>query len=144
MIIAPKTWREFFKERYATLFSSFKRKNPDIKIAYHSCGNIIPIIGDLIEIGLDILNPVQPHAMAPAELKKRFGKNLCFWGGIDIQQVLPFGRKIEIEKEIRLRISQLNGNGGLILSPAHNIQCDTSIENVLLFYKLAKKFGKYE
>ena len=144
MIIAPEIWREFFKEFYATLFSSFKRKNPDIKIAYHSCGNIFPIIGDLIEIGLDILNPVQPHAMDPEELKKSFGKNLCFWGGIDIQYVLPFGRKIEIEEEIKLRISQLNGNGGLILSPAHNIQYDTSIENVLTFYTLAKRFGKYK
>ncbi|MHB8278516.1 MAG: uroporphyrinogen decarboxylase family protein [Candidatus Humimicrobiaceae bacterium] len=142
MIISPDTWREFFKERYATIFSNFKKKNPNIKIAYHSDGNIIPIIPELIEIGLDILNPVQPLAMNPAELKKKFGKNLSFWGGVDIQFVLPFGTKKEIEDEVRLRMSQLNGNGGLILSPSHNVQCDTSVENVLTFYEAAKRYGK--
>jgi uroporphyrinogen decarboxylase len=139
MIISPSTWREFFKERYANLFSNFKKKNPYIKIAYHSCGNIIPIIPDLIEIGLDILNPIQPRAMNPSELKKKFGNNLSFWGGIDIQYTLPFGTKQEIKDEVKLRISQLDGDGGLILSPAHNIQYDTPIENVSAFYEEAKR-----
>ena len=123
------------------LFESFKKKNPNVKIAYHSCGNIMPIIPELIEIGLDILNPIQPRAMDPAEVKKKFGKNLCFWGGIDIQYVLPFGTRKEVEDEVKLRISQLDGNGGLILSPAHNIQVDTSIENVLALYEAAQKCG---
>lgn len=142
MLISPNTWREFFKERYAKIFSEFKKRNPKIKIAYHSCGNIMPIIPDLIEIGLDILNPIQPRAMNPEELKKRFGKKLSFWGGIDIQHTLPFGTPREVGEEVKLRISQLDRNGGLILSPAHNVQCDVSLENVLAFYEAAKKYGK--
>lgn len=141
MIISPAMWREFFKWRYAMMFENFKKKNPNIKIAYHSCRNIMPIIPELIEIGVDILNPIQPRAMDPAEVKKKFGKKLCFWGGIDIQYVLPFGTRKEVEDEVKLRISQLDGDGGLILSPAHNIQVDTSIENVLAFYEAAKKYG---
>lgn len=135
--------REFLKERYANLFSNFKKKNPYIKIAYHSCGNIMPIIPDLIEIGLDILNQIQPRAINPSELKMKFGHDLTFWGGIDIQHTLPFGTKQEIEEEVKLRISQLDRNGGLILSQAHNVQFDTSIENMLTFYEAAKRFGSY-
>ncbi len=142
MVIPPAVWREFFKERYAKLFSEFKRRNPAIKIAYHSCGNILPIISDLIEIGLDILNPIQPRAINPEELKKKFGKRLCFWGGVDIQYALPFGTPKDVEEEVKLRLSQLDANGGLILSPAHNVQYDTSVENVLAFYEAAKRYGE--
>ena len=139
LLISPQTWKKFFKPRYATLFENFRKKNKNIKIAYHSCGNIIAIIPDLIEIGLDILNPIQPRAMDPAYLKRQFGKNLTFWGGVDEQKILPFGTPEDVEAEVRQRISQLNGNGGYILGPSHNMQYDTSVDNVLAFYKAGKK-----
>ena len=90
MMISPDTWRQFLKPRMAHFFSSLKEINSEIKIAYHSDGNIEPIIPDLIEIGLDILNPVQPACMNPAQLKKQYGDSLCFWGTIDEEYTLPF------------------------------------------------------
>ena len=82
---------QFFKPRMATFIAELKAINPQVKVAYHSDGDIDPIIPDLIEIGLDVLNPIQPACMDPAELKREYGKQLCFWGSIDEQHTLPFG-----------------------------------------------------
>ena len=143
MMMSPATWREYFKPRMAKLISEFKKANPDIKVAYHSCGNVEKIIPELIEIGLDVLNPVQPLAMNPAVLKEQYGEKLCFWGSIDVQGTLPNGTKEDIKNEVKLRMRTIGKNGGLVLSPAHSVQCDTSTENVLAFYEAAKEFGKY-
>ena len=117
--------------------------NPDIKIAFHSDGYIEPIIPDFIEIGLDILNPVQPKSMDPARLKKLYGDKLTFWGCVDIQEVLPFGTPEDVEQEVKLRIETVGKGGGLLLAPAHNIQPQVTIENILAFYRAARKYGKY-
>ena len=91
MLISPAMFREFFKPRYAKLFSEWKSIRPSVKIAFHSDGYVYPILADLVEIGLDILNPVQPKAMNPGQVKREFGSRLTLWGTVDIQQVLPFG-----------------------------------------------------
>jgi uroporphyrinogen decarboxylase len=129
MLISPQTWRRFFKPRMATFISTLKSINPDIKVAYHSCGMIYPIIPDLIEIGLDVLNPVQPRAMDPEKLKKEHGDKLCFWGSIDEQYTLPFGTLAEVKEEVITRLKTLGKNGGLIIGPVHNVQPDTPLEN---------------
>ena len=129
MLISPDTWRCFFKERMARFFTELKKINPDLKIAYHSDGNILPIIPDLIEIGLDILNPVQPACMDPALLKRKYGRKLCFWGSIDEQKTLPFGTVQDVRDEVRKRYETIGRHGGLILSPTHNVQPDTPLEN---------------
>ena len=143
MIISPQLFREFFKPRYAYLFSKWKALNPNVKIAFHSDGNIYPIIPDLIEVGLDILNPVQPKSMDPAKVKKLYGDKLTFWGTVDIQEVLPFGTPEDVANEVKLRIQTVGKGGGLIISPAHNIQSQVPLENILAFYDAAKKFGRY-
>lgn len=143
LMMSPVTWREYLKPRMAYLISEFKKLNPDVKVAYHSCGDIEKIIPDLIEIGLDVLNPVQPLSMNPATLKELYGEKLCFWGSIDVQGTLPNGSKEDIENEVKLRMNTIGKNGGLILSPAHTIQTDTSTENILAFYKAAKEYGTY-
>ncbi|HUX12964.1 MAG TPA: uroporphyrinogen decarboxylase family protein [Spirochaetia bacterium] len=129
MIISPRMWRQFFKPRMAQLFADLKRVNPAIKIAYHSDGVITPIIADLIEIGLDVLNPVQPACMDPAELKRRFGDRLAFWGTVDEQHTLPFGSADDVKAEIRSRLADVGFDGGLILGPTHHVQLDTPMEN---------------
>ena len=129
MLISPTTWRRFFKPRMATFISTLKSINPEVKIAYHSCGMIYPIIADLIEIGLDVLNPIQPRAMDPEKLKKEYGDELCFWGSVDEQYTLPFGTPAEVEKEVITRLKTLGKNGGLIIGPVHNVQPDTPLEN---------------
>lgn len=143
MIMSPEMFREFLKQRYRSLINEIKRVNKDIKIAFHSDGYITPIIGDLIEIGVDILNPVQPKCMDPAEIKEMFGDKLCFMGTIDEQETLPFGTIEDLKDEIFTRIKTVGKGGGLILGPTHNVQNDTSIEKVEVFFNYARKVGSY-
>ena len=129
MLISPGLWRRLFKPRMAKLFAAVTGANPRVKIAYHSDGAVDPILPDLVEIGLDVLNPVQPACMDPAELKRRYGKNLSFWGTIDEQRTLPFGTPEDVRAEVRSRIEQVGYDGGLILGPTHHVQLDTPMEN---------------
>jgi len=143
MLISPEAFREFFKPRYAKLFSILRGINPDIKFAFHTDGYVYPIIGDFIEIGLDILNPVQPKSMDPAKLKKDFGDHLTFWGTVDNQEVMPFGTVEDVVNEVKLRLKTVAPGGGLIIASAHNLQPQTSVEKVIAFYETVKKYGKY-
>jgi uroporphyrinogen decarboxylase len=143
MMLSPATWRKFLKPRYAYIFNEFKKKNKDIKIAYHSCGNCAAILDEMEEIGLDVLNPIQPAAIDPIEIKKRHGKKLSLFGGLDVQNVLPFGTAEDVRKEVKRLIEGCGNEGGYIISPAHHIQSDTSIENIEAFYKAALEFGSY-
>jgi uroporphyrinogen decarboxylase len=129
MLMSPKMWRVYLKPRMAELIASLRAINPRIKIAYHSDGVIHPIIPDLIEIGVDVLNPIQPRAMDPAKLKDAYGDLLCFWGSMDIQKTLPFGTPTEVRDEVLLRLRTIGRNGGLLIGPTHNLQLDTPLEN---------------
>jgi uroporphyrinogen decarboxylase len=129
MIISPAAWRKHLKPRLAKFYAALKAINPAVKIAYHSDGFIMPIIPDLIEIGLDVLNPIQPQSMDPAALQKQFGNKLCFWGSIDEQHTLPFGTPADVAAEVRTRLQTVGQNGGLILGPTHHVQLDTPLEN---------------
>jgi uroporphyrinogen decarboxylase len=129
MLISPRTWRKFFKTRMANFIAALKAINPDVKIAYHSDGNISTIIPDLIEIGLDVLNPIQPACMDPQILKQKYGDKLCFWGSIDEQHTLPFGTAADVRQEVFTRLATLGKQGGLILGPTHHVQLDTPLEN---------------
>jgi uroporphyrinogen decarboxylase len=143
LILSPAIWREFFKPRYAQLIAAFKQAKPDLKIAYHSDGNIEALLPEFIEVGVDIFNAVQPLAINQSRLKKRFGKHLSYWGGVDIQEVLPHGSPHDVEQEVKLRLRTLGKGGGYILGPSHNIQPDVPLENILAFYQAAKQFGRY-
>jgi uroporphyrinogen decarboxylase len=129
MLISPRHWRRFLKPRLANLIAEIKGINPRLKVAYHSDGNIAPIIPELIEVGVDILNPIQPASMDPALLKRQYGDRLCFWGTIDEQHTLPFGSPEEVTAEVRRRIETVGEGGGLILGPTHHVQLDTPMEN---------------
>jgi uroporphyrinogen decarboxylase len=129
MMISPQYWRRFLKPRMATFISELKSINPRVKVAYHSDGVISPIIAELIEIGVDILNPIQPACMDPAQIKRQFGDRLCFWGSIDEQHTLPFGTPADVQREILERLNTIGKNGGLILAPTHHVQLDTPLEN---------------
>jgi uroporphyrinogen decarboxylase len=143
MLLSPRTWREFIKERYARLIAAYKSQNPSLKIAYHCDGYIEPIIPDLIEIGLDVLNPIQPLSMDPAEIKRKYGQHLSFWGTVDVQNTFPFGTAQDVENEVRERIRTVAPGGGLILCSAHRVQPGTPLENVLAYYRAAREYGRY-
>ncbi len=129
LLISPALWRKFLKPRMASFISEIKALNPRLKVAYHSDGDIRPIISELIEIGIDVLNPIQPSCMDPAEIKEEYGDRLCLWGSLDVQRTIPFGTPEEVMREVRLRIATAGKGGGFIIGPTHHIQLDTPMEN---------------
>ncbi len=139
MLISPEYWRKFFKPRMKNLFDELKKINPDIKIAYHSDGFIEPIIPDLIEIGLDVLNPVQPPCINISRVKNLYGDRLCFWGSVDEQYTLPFATPEKVYRTVKNNIKVLGKDGGLIIGPTHHIQLDTPLENFWAMIKAIKE-----
>ena len=134
LMVSPRAFRAHIKPRLRQLFAGIKAAAPHVKILLHSDGAIAPILPDLIEIGVDILNPVQvtAHGMGDtAFLKREFGRELVFWGGIDTQKVLPFGTPAEVRDEVRRRIDDLAPGGGYVLASVHNIQAGVPPENIL-------------
>jgi uroporphyrinogen-III decarboxylase len=127
--MSPDMWRQTLKPRLAALIRTLKEMNPDVKVAYHSCGNISRVVADLVEIGVDVLNPIQPACLNTEHLKEAYGDVLCFWGSIDEQHTLPFGTPEDVRREVHDRIRVLGRRGGLILGPTHHVQLDTPMEN---------------
>ncbi len=138
MIMSPETWRAVLKPRFAALIAELKGMNPALKIAYHTDGFVEPVIDELVEIGIDVLHPVQPACMDPAALKRRFGDRLSFMGTVDEQHTLPFGSVDDVRREVEERIRTVGRDGGLILGPTHHVQLDTPLENLLALVDAAK------
>lgn len=145
-LISPDQFREYYKPHFIRVIKFIKEKAPNLKLIFHSCGNVRPIIPDLIEMGVDILNPVHINAtgMEPAQLKKDFGKSIVFWGGgIDTQRVLPQGTKEEINDHVKANIDALAPGGGFVFSTVHNVQADVSAENFMAMHKAFIKNRNY-
>jgi uroporphyrinogen decarboxylase len=145
-LISPAMYRRLVKPRHARITDAIKARTK-AKVLMHSCGAISEFIPDIIEIGVDILNPVQVSAAGmgdTGELKRRYGQHLTFWGGAcDSQQVLPFGTLTEVQEETRQRIADLAPGGGFVFAPIHNIQDDISGEKTLALYRTALEHGCY-
>jgi len=143
MMMSPAMWRQWFKPRWKQVWDAAREVNPDIHIFYHSDGYIEPIIGELIEIGLTVLNPVQPECMDPAKLKAQYGDRLAFWGTIGTQTTMPFGSPEEVRETIRQRIETVGKGGGLLLAPTHVLEPEVPWENILAFFDAIEKHGKH-
>lgn len=144
LMISPRSFQQHIKPRLRQLISGIKSVAPQVKVLLHSDGAILPILPDLIEVGVDILNPVQVSAKGMGNtkfLKKEFGKDLVFWGGIDTQQVLPFGKPGDVQEEVLRRIEDLAAGGGYILASVHNIQGDVPPENIIAMVDAWQKYG---
>ncbi|HJM93768.1 MAG: uroporphyrinogen decarboxylase family protein [Alphaproteobacteria bacterium] len=137
----PVIYRELIKPRHARMLAAVKAK-ADVKVLYHSCGAVSGLIDDLIDIGVDAINPVQVAAndMNPADLKVRFGDRITFWGGIDTQGVLPFGTGEDVRAEVRRTIDILAPGGGFVLNSVHNIQGDVAAENIVAMFDEARLY----
>lgn len=142
--MSPAMYREFIKPYQDELFSYIKSMTK-AKLYYHSCGAITSLLDDLVDVGVDILNPVQVSAtgMETDKLKERFGKNLSFWGAIDTFHVLPTGSVEDVRNEVAKRIRDLAPGGGYILGSVHNMQSDIPPENVIAMLEAAIEFGQY-
>ena len=137
MMLAPDLWRKYIKHNQAQLITAFKEMG--LITMYHSCGSIVPVIEDLIEMGLDILDPIQPKAegMSAENLKELFGGRISFHGGIDEQELLPRGTPQQVRAETERIISVFGADGGYIVCPAHAVQPDTSPETALAMFAAA-------
>ncbi len=145
-MISPEMYRQIVKPRHKRMFD-FIHSKTDAKFFLHSCGSVYDLIPDFIEIGVDILNPVQSGAarMDLATLKREFGKDIVFWGGgIDIQQQLPFFTLDEIEDEIKRRLDIMAPGGGYVFFPTHNIQADVSPERIDHMFKTVMEYRDYK
>jgi len=144
LLISPELYRKVVKPRQKELFS-FIKKRTGAKIYLHSCGSIAMLMQDFIDCGVEVINPVQPLAkgMNTAKLKIDFGDKMSFWGGIDVQQVLPFGSPSDVRHEVRKRIKDLASGGGYIAAPSHNILLDVPAENIVTLYQSVRQYGNY-
>jgi len=143
LIMSPETYRAVLKPVYKRYFD-FVHSMTNAKLFFHSCGRVTELVDDLVEIGVDILNPVQVSAMGDtALLKARFGSRITFWGGIDTQDVLPHGTPADVEREVVRRIRDLGPGGGYVLASVHNVQPDVPPENFLAMVEAVRKHGRY-
>jgi uroporphyrinogen decarboxylase len=144
-MISPKMYRNIIKPIHAD-FIEFIRSRTKAKILFHSCGDVANLLDDFVEIGIDILNPVQTSSGGLSDLsdiKKRFGKNLAFCGGIDTHRVLPFGTPAEVRDEVRRVMTLLGPAGGCLIGAVHTIMNDVPPENVLAMVDAVEEFGRY-
>ncbi|MBN1436811.1 MAG: ribulose-phosphate 3-epimerase [Sedimentisphaerales bacterium] len=142
MLISAEMWRELVKPRMGRMCDLIHSYGSKVK--YHSCGSVYAIIPDLIDMGVDILNPVQPLAanMDPFALKAEFGDQLCLHGGIDIQELLPNASPDEVRKHVRRAIKELGKDGGYIIAGSHTLQADIPVENIIALVEEAKSWGQ--
>jgi uroporphyrinogen decarboxylase len=145
LMISADSYRESIKPRQRRLVEAIKKKTK-AKVFLHCCGAVFDLIPDFIEVGFDILNPVQVSAkgMDPARLKREFGKDIVFWGGgIDTQRTLPFGTPEEVEDEVKRRIDELGPGGGFVFATVHNIQSFVPPANIVAAFDTALRHGQY-
>ncbi len=145
LMISPKMYRELLKPIHAD-FISFIKDRTKAKVLFHSDGDVAPLIDDFVEIGIDILNPIQTSAGTMSDLpalKKRHGKNIVFCGGIDSHRILPFGTPAEVREEVRRVIDIMGPGGEYMLGAVHTVMNDVPPENVLAMVDAAEEFGRY-
>lgn len=140
-MMSLETWRRFFRPGFAAFIELAHRHS--LKVMHHTCGSVVDLIPDFIDCGLDILQSLQPQAagMDLGRLRREFGRDLCFQGGIDIQWVLPHGTTEDVRRHVREQIEAAGDGGGYILCTAHNIQPDTPLDNVLALFEAYGEFG---
>lgn len=143
MMMSPDLWRRELKPRLKRVIDAAKAEKPDILIFYHGDGNLSAIVEDLIEIGVDVLNPIQPECVDPFELKRRYGDRLSFWGGIGTQTTMPFGTREEIFRVCEKLIREVGKGGGFVLAPTHTLEPEVPWENIEAFLDAVEQFGKY-
>ena len=144
--LSPELYRKLVKPRQKRVYEYIKAHS-SAHVFLHSCGAISQFIPDLIEIGVDVLNPVQVNAkgMDTKKLKREFGRDITFWGGgCDTQQVLPFGTPADVTREVKRRIKDLAPGGGFVFQQVHNIQAGIPPENIMAMYDAVRKFGTYD
>ncbi|HEC41246.1 MAG TPA: hypothetical protein ENI20_00265 [Bacteroides sp.] len=133
-------WEQWLKPRISKVIETAREINPDILIFYHSCGYIVPFIDQLIEVGVDILNPIQPECMSFDEIANKYGNRVSFWGTIGTQELLPFGTANEVRKVSTSRLEKCGEKGGLCIGPTHLVEPEVPWENLMAIKEAVSEF----
>ena len=139
----PEVFRELYKPYYKRI-NDWVHENTPWKTFYHCCGSIVNYLDDFVDMGVDILNPVQLSAkgMDTHMLKEKYGDKLVFWGGgVDTQQTLPFGTPEQVRQQVKERLEILSRNGGYVFAPIHNVVAKTPAENLVAMYEAVKEYN---
>ena len=143
LVFSPETWRRFIKPCLLRITSAIREASGDVLIAYHSCGHVEPVVGELAEAGVQVLESVQPEANDVAWLKREHGDRLSFWGTVGDQSVLPYGSPDDVREQVRTRMETVGKGGGLMIAPAHVVEPEVPVENVLAFFDAVEAYGGY-
>ena len=144
MMFAPETWRRMMLARWRRVWQAIKAINPDCAIHYHSDGNILDVVGDLIDAGVDILNPLQPECLDVDAVHARYGDRLSFDGCIGTQSTMPWGTPDDVRTRVREVIEKYGQDGGLIISPTHVLEPEVPLENIDALFDACREYGTYE
>ena len=130
IMLDVKLWETWLKPRLSTVIEAARKVNPRVLIFYHSCGHVTPFIEQLIEVGVDILNPIQPECMSFDEVHSKFGHKLSFWGTLGTQELLPFGTREEVIQTTLSRLNKCGEKGGIVIGPTHMVEPEVPWENL--------------
>jgi uroporphyrinogen decarboxylase len=140
LLFSPDLFRKLDVPRMSELICRTREVKPDVLMFYHSDGDISDVMDDLIAVGFDIINPIQPECMDPCEVKRRWGDRVTLWGTISVRTTLPRGTPASVRAEVQDRIRRCGYNGGLVVGPTNDIMYDTPVENVVAMYEAAREF----
>lgn len=144
LIMSPEDYRQWYRPRHELLIRHLKSLNPAVKVAFHCCGHVTPLIRDLIEVGIDILEAVQAEAMDIAYLKREFGRDLTFWGGVGAQSVLARKTPAQVIEGVRQTLAIMAPGGGYIAAPCHTLTEEVTWDNILAFHEALRRYRSYE
>ena len=144
LLMSKATWRQWLGPRLKAVIDAAKAVKPDILIHYHSDGAITDLIPDLIEAGVEILNPMQPECVDHAWVKQHYGDRLAFWGGLGVQSVLPFGTPEQVRTHVKEVLADLGADGGLVIAPSHVLETDTPVANIVAMREAIEECGGYD
>ncbi|MGQ9631605.1 MAG: uroporphyrinogen decarboxylase family protein [bacterium] len=143
LMMSREMYRKWIKGRMAEVVESAKSVNPNVLVFFHSDGNVTDLIPDFIDIGIDILNPLQPECMDVAWVKGEYGKHLAFWGTIGTQTTMPFGTPEEVKRVVKERIKVVGRGGGFLIAPTHVVEPEVPWENIMAFVEAVEEYGRY-
>jgi uroporphyrinogen decarboxylase len=141
LIMSPAHYRQWYRPRHARIVEHLRAIRADVRIAFHCCGHVTPLIPDLIDIGIDVLEAVQPEAMDIRQLKREFGRDLCFWGGIGLQSTLARTTPAQVSEGVRRALSIMAPGGGYIAAPCHTLTEEVPWETAVAFHEAIRQYG---
>ena len=143
LVMSPGQYREWYKPRHQQIAEHIRSLRPEARIAFHCCGHATPLIGDLIEVGVDVLEAVQAETMDLGQLKREFGRDISFWGGVGAQSVLARTTPEQVTEGVRETLRTMGPGGGYIAAPCHTLTDEVPWESVVAFHEAAVQYGTY-